>query len=160
MAWDLHAVGLDFFDSAPIRHVTTEPIDRPAEAVFSAISEDPAGWGAWFPGFSHQGRYLTPAPHGVGAVREVAMLGVRYREEVLAWERPRRWAFCVTRSSLPFARAFAEDYQVADTGAGTTVQWTLAMDPTVVMRLADPLSAELIPRLFRRAMRNLSRRLG
>jgi hypothetical protein len=157
---DLHVVGLEFLETAPVRHTTRELVPRPPEAVFAAIAEDPAGWGSWYPGFSHQGRYLTPPPHGAGAVREVTMSGVRFREQILVWDAPRRWAFVVDQASLPFARAFVEDYQVQPERDGAIVEWTLAMDPHPLLRLADPLTAELIPLLFRRAMRNLSRRLA
>jgi Polyketide cyclase / dehydrase and lipid transport len=160
MPSDLQPVGLEFFETAPFRHVSTEVVHRPADAIFAAISEDPAGWGSWFPGFSHQGRFLTPPPHGVGAVREVVMLGTRFREEVLAWEAPHRWAFRVDQSSLPFANALAEDYRVVPDRDYSVVQWTLALDPGPALRLATPLTSLLLPSLFRRAMRNLSRRLG
>jgi len=160
MPWDLQPVGLEFFETAPFRHVATEVVHRPPAAIFAAIAEDPAGWGAWYPGFSHQGRYLTPPPHGVGAVREVVMLGVRFREQVLAWETPDRWAFCVDQAALPFANAFAEDYRVTPQGDRAVVEWTLAIDPRGPLRLATPLTAEVLPHLFRRAMSNLSRRLG
>src|SRR5580658_1798307 len=137
MPWDLQPVGLEFFETAPYRHTANEVVHRSAEAIFAAVSEDPAGWGAWYPGFSHQGRYLTPPPHGVGAVREVVMVGVRYREQVLAWDTPQRWAFCVERTTFPFAHAFAEDYRVTANGGETTVAWTLAMDPRRALRVAD-----------------------
>jgi hypothetical protein len=156
----LRPVDLDFLETAPYRHVVTEIVRRPADAVFAAISQDPAGWGAWYPGFSHRGRYLTPPPHGVGAVREVTMLGVRFREQVLAWDAPLRWAFFVDQASAPFATAFAEDYRVTAEGADTAVQWTLAIDPRGLVRRATPLMGAVLPRLFRRAMANLERRLA
>jgi hypothetical protein len=160
MPSDLRPVDLGFLESAPYRHVTTELVRRTPDAVFAAISEDPAGWGSWYPGFSHQGRYLTPPPHGVGSVREVTMLGVRYREQILAWDTPHRWAFYVDRATLPFGRAFVEDYQVTPEGAHSVVQWTLAIDPRGLVRVAMPLMSVVLPRLFRRAMTNLERQLA
>ncbi len=161
MPVDLEPATLEFLDEAPYRHVATEVIPRPAGAVFAAIAEDPAGWGNWFPGFSHGGRYVTPPPHGVGSIREVASLGVRFREHILAWEAPYRWAFSVDQAGLPFARRFAEDYRIAPQGpTHSVVQWTLAIDPRPAVSAAMPLTGLLLPALFRRAMANLARRLA
>jgi hypothetical protein len=160
MPTELHPVDLDFLEQAPVVQVCREVLHRPAAAIFAAVSEDPAGWGSWFPGFSHQGRYLSPPPHGVGAVREVVMLGVRFRERILAWDAPSRWAFCVDQASVPFATAFAEEYRLTPEGDRSVVQWTLAMDPRGPVRRATPLMGAVLPRLFRRAMGNLERRLA
>jgi hypothetical protein len=157
---DLEPATLDFLEHAPYRHVATEVIPHAAEAVFAAIAEDPAGWGDWYPGFSHQGRYLEGPPHGVGSVREVVVLGVRFREQVLAWDAPYRWAFSVDRASVSLAHRFAEDYRVAPQGSThSVVQWTLAIDPRPPVRAAMPLMGLVLPGLFRRAMANLTRQL-
>jgi hypothetical protein len=161
--WDLREVGVDFLDSAPYRCVSTEVLFRPPVAIFKALAEDPAGWGAWNPGFSYHGRYLTPPPHGPGSVREVTMAGIRYTDTILAWEEPHRWTFYVSRAGAPFATALAEDYRITpqgDTNTHCTVQWTIAMDPHPLLAKASPLMDALLPRYFRRAMTNLSARIG
>ena len=160
---NLREVGIDFFDTSPYRCTSTEVLLRPADAIFRAIAEDPAGWGAWNPGFSYHGRYLTPPPHGPGSVREVTMAGIRYTDSILVWEEPRRWAFCVSRAGVPFASAIAEDYVITPQGPGGThcsVQWTIAMDPRPWLLSARTMMDAFLPRYFRRAMTNLSARLG
>jgi hypothetical protein len=156
----LRPVDLDFFEKAPYRYVSSEVIHRPAQAIFEAIAEDPAGWGAWFPGFSGQGRYLSPPPHGVGSRREVSTAGIRFSETILAWEAPHRWAFQVTRTGLPLARALAEDYQISPHGPYSLVQWTFAIDPRPGFEHLMPIARLVLPRLFRRAMTNLSAHLS
>jgi hypothetical protein len=157
----LQPATLDFLETALYRHVATEVVPCPAETVFAAISEDPAGWGNWYPGFSHAGRYLSPPPHGVGSVREVVVLGTRFREQVIAWEAPYRWAFSVEQASVPFAHRFAEDYRVAPhSGTQSVVQWTLAIEPRPLVGVAMPLMRLVLPGLFRRAMANLARQLS
>lgn len=154
---------MDFFDSAPYRCTSTEVLHRPALAIFRALAEDPSGWGAWNPGFSYRGRYLTPPPHGPGSLREVTMAGIRYTDSILAWEEPRRWAFYVARAGVPFARAIAEDYLITAQGPGEThcsVQWTIAMDPHPLLMPSRRLMDMFMPRYFRRAMTNLSARIG
>jgi Polyketide cyclase / dehydrase and lipid transport len=160
MPSDLRAVDLDFLQTAPYRYVSTEVVHRPAEAIFAAIAEDPSGWGSWFPGFSHTGRYLSSAPQGVGSIREVTMAGLHYRDTILAWDSPERWAFFVDRASVPFADALAEEYVISAHGHHTVVQWTFAMDPRPAFARFMPLVEFALPRLFRRAMTNLSVRLG
>jgi hypothetical protein len=160
VAANLEPATLDFFEDAPFRHVATEVVPCPADAVFAAVAEDPAGWGRWYPGFSDAGRYLTPPPYGVGSVREVVAGGVRFREQVLAWEAPYRWAFSVDRAGLPFARRFAEDYRITLSGSSSVVQWTLAIEPRAAGRMAMSLASFVLPALFSRAMTNLARHLG
>jgi polyketide cyclase/dehydrase/lipid transport protein len=163
MPWDLREVGTDFLDVAPYRCTSTEILHRPATAIFRALAEDPAGWGAWNPGFSYQGRYLTSPPHGPGSVREVIMAGIRYTDTILLWDEPYRWTFFVSRAGAPFAGALAEDYRITPQGEGgshCTVQWTIAMDPHPLLAKTRPLMDALLPRYFRRAMTNLSARLG
>jgi Polyketide cyclase / dehydrase and lipid transport len=163
VARNLREVGIDFFDSAPYKCTSTEVLLRPADAIFRAIAEDPAGWGAWNPGFSYHGRYLSPPPHGPGSVREVTMAGIRYTDSILVWDDPRRWAFFVSRAGVPFAEAIAEDYRITPQGPGAThcsVQWTIAMDPHPLLLSARRMMDAFLPRYFRRAMTNLSARLG
>jgi hypothetical protein len=160
MPSNLRPVTLEFISTAPYRHVATEVVHRPAEQIFAAISEDPAGWGRWFPGFSDKGRYVTPGPHGVGSVREVTMSGVRYREQILAWDAPDRWAFYVEQAGIPLGRAFAEQYAVRSEVTHSVVEWTFALDPKVPVRVVRPALDAVLPKIFRRAMTNLSRMLG
>jgi len=158
--WDLRPVGIDFLDTAPYRHVATEVVHRPPEAIFAAIATDPAGWGTWFPGFNRAGRYLSDPPHGVGSVREVSMARIRYTETIIAWDEPDRWAFRVTRSTAPLAHAMAEEYRVSSHGHHSVVQWTFAIDPRPTLARATSLADVILPRMFRRAMTNLSVRLA
>lgn len=152
----MEPVDLDFIGRAPYRFVSSEVVHHPADRVFEAIANDPAGWGEWFPGFSRTGRYLDPGPPGVGSRREVSMARIRYQETILAWEPPRRWAFCVTKASVPFARRLAEEYQVSSHGTHSLVQWTFAIDPRAGLKQTLFLGRPVIHSLFRRAMTNLS----
>ena len=159
MSRDLQPVGLDFFTSAPYRVISTEVVHRSAAQIFDAIASDPAGWGNWFPGFSHAGRYTTPPPHCAGSRRWMTMGGLAYDETILAWEPEQRWAFRVDRASVPFAYALAEDYQVSDHDVYSIVQWTFAIDPKPALRPAMAALKRVVPAVFRRAMTNLSHHL-
>jgi hypothetical protein len=156
MAHELKLVDHDFFDRAPLRFVFTEAVHHPADRVFDAVASRPADWGKWFPGFSNNGRYLSDPPYGVGSEREVKMAGIRFRETVLAWDAPVRWAFSVTEAGLPVAQRLAEDYRISSHGPYSLVQWTFAADPPPRMSRLMPLGRPLMRSLFRRAMTNLS----
>lgn len=160
MEWELREVGPDFFDTAPYRCVSTSWLHASPSAVFRALAEDPPGWGDWNPGFSRTGRYTTPPPHGSGSVREVTMARIRYTDTIVAWEEPAHWAFFVARAGAPFAKALAEDYRIAPSGEGSTVQWTIAMEPRLALIAMRPLMDAFLPRYFKRAMANLDRRLA
>jgi Polyketide cyclase / dehydrase and lipid transport len=123
----LEPVGLDFLTSAPVRFDYAAPLPAPPAAVFAAISADPSTW-TWFPGLTNA-RYESAAPHGVGTIRSVVMDGVAYRETLLAFDAPTRWAYRVDESSDATFRALAEDWVITGNDDGATLTWTFAVDP-------------------------------
>ncbi len=152
----LEPVEESFFRDAPVILTNHNFLAAARPAVFASISGDPAGWGDWFPGFSHKGRWETPPPHGIGSVRSVDAYRSQYRETILAWDADQRWAFRVDSTSSPLFDAFAEDYRVTDAGAGTLLSWTVAFRPARAMRLAAPLA----PATFRMMARRMAGRLA
>ena len=154
----LRAVDLDFTRTATHRVTVSEVLPAAPDAVFAALAEDPAGWGAWFPGFTDAGRYLTPGPHGVGSQREVFARGSRFLETILVWEPGRRWSFRVDEAGLPAIRALAEDFRLTPEGSGTRVDYTMAQETSpgfvggLVIRLAGG--------QLRTALRNLGAHLA
>jgi uncharacterized protein YndB with AHSA1/START domain len=154
----LRAEDLAFLDRAPKRWDFEEPVAAPPEAVFDAISADPSTW-TWFPGLSRDAKYHGDAPHGVGSKREVSMAGTTYRETILAWDPPVRWAYRVDECSAPIARALVEDWVIAPEGAGSVVRWTFTIDPRALFTAGLPVAGKLMGSLFAKAMRNLSEQL-
>jgi carbon monoxide dehydrogenase subunit G len=159
MPRSLQPVGPDFFEVAPYRTERTASVAAPPAAVFAALADDPAGWGAWFPGFTRSGRYLTGPPHGVGAERAMRLGGVDLIETVIVREEPTRWAFRVSQGSLPLVRAMAEDYRLAETPAGTALTWTLALDVAGPTLPTGAMVGTVAGALVRAAARRLERRL-
>lgn len=157
MTHRLRPVGLDFLTTAPRRWVFEEEVRAPQAAVFAAITADPSTW-TWFPRLS-AGHYEGDGPHGVGSRREVRMAGVTYRETILAWDRPSRWAYRVDQCSVPMAHALVEDWAVEDRGDHAVVRWTFTIDPGILFRVGLPLAPRVVGSVFRKAMSNLSGRL-
>ncbi len=157
MTHRLRSVGLAFLAQAPRRWEFQAEIAAPPGAVFGAISADPSTW-SWFPGIT-AGRYPGDGPHGVGSLREVWMGEVVYRETILAWDEPARWAYRVDESSLDFFDALAEDWVVDDCGDRAVVRWTFAVDPRPDLAAALTEPPALVGDTFHQAMGNLAARL-
>ena len=153
----LRPVELDFLANAPIRLEFAEPVHAPVEAVFAAISADPSTW-SWFPGID-EGRYESAAPHGVGSTRFVRMGEWEYRETMLAWDPPRRWAYRVDETTGPEFAALAEDWVIEPDGDDARVSWTFAVD-AAELALPPASLREVIGPVFAEAMRELSASLS
>ena len=151
--------GLDFVERAPKKWTFEEEVHAPQEEVFAAISADPSTW-TWFPGLS-SGSYEGDGPHGVGTKRHVKMSGITYRETMLAWEPPARWAYRVDESTAPLAHALVEDWVVERRGDDrSAVRWTFAIDPRSLFKAGLPAAPTVMGRLFKKAMANLSEELA
>lgn len=157
MWFELRKESLGFVDRAPVVHVAEAVVGTPRRAVFAAIAE-PRGWKHWFPGV-REASYTTPPPFGVGTIREANVRGTRWVEELIAWDDPKQWAWTVLRTSVPFARAQVESFELTEAPEGTCVRWTLALEPRLLAYLGGPLTGRMTRRLLRRAMKNLAMRL-
>jgi hypothetical protein len=153
----MRAVELDFLEDAPVRLEFEEPVAASVDAAFAAISADPSTW-QWFPGLD-EGRYESAAPHGVGSRRFVRMGEWEYRETMLAWDPPHRWAYRVDESTGPEFGALAEDWVVVPDGATARVRWTFAVD-TAGLAVPPASLREVIGPVFAQAMGGLSASLA
>jgi len=150
---------LTFADTAPLRVTDSATVAASPGRVFDAFA-DTASWPRWFP-LMHRARWVGPETAGVGSEREVALhlLGA-YRERFIAWEPGERFAFTMTKSSSPMARAIVEDFRFTDVGGRTRIDWVLAADPRTLGKIARPALEQIMPRVFRRAGKQLERYLG
>jgi Polyketide cyclase / dehydrase and lipid transport len=154
----LRAVDVDFFETAPHRLVFREPVRATPDRVFAAISADPSTW-SWFDGV-HDASYGSAPPHGVGTARAIKMGDDVYRETIIAWDKPARWAYRVDETTAPMFGALAEDWRVRPDGAGSIVEWTFAFDPTVEGEAIVPVLPEILTGVFRAAMQGLDAHLA
>jgi carbon monoxide dehydrogenase subunit G len=151
--FEMRREDMGFVDRAPVVHVSEATVVAERAAVFAALV-DPRCWKHWFPGV-REVSYGSPPPHGVGTIRRAHVGGTRWEEELIAWDHDVRWAWTVTRASVPFASAQVESFELADAAGGTWVRWTLALEPRLLARIGTPFAARVVPRLLERAMRNL-----
>ncbi|MGW0731966.1 SRPBCC family protein [Streptomyces sp. NPDC002851] len=155
MARQLSPVGLEFLDSAPVRHVFARDVSAPPAAVFRALAEDVEGWPDWF-------RAVTLCrPTRDGAGREVKLLGgTRFQETILAAEPDERYAYRVDATNAPMLRALVEEWRLTPAGTGTRVQWTFAADGPAPVRLAVKAARPGLAKAFRDAVTSLDKRIS
>jgi uncharacterized protein YndB with AHSA1/START domain len=156
----LRAETLEFIEQAPLSIRESLRIDAPPERVFEALA-DTASWPRWFP-LMTRCSWVDPSRTGLGAVREVSLVGLGvFRERFIAWTPGERFAFTMTEASGPFARALCEDFRLraAPGGGATQIDWTLAAELRLLGRLARPALEATMRRVVRRAAQNLERDL-
>jgi uncharacterized protein YndB with AHSA1/START domain len=158
MAHRLRTVDLAFLESAPRRFVFEAEVPSPRAAVFGAISADPSTW-TWWPGHD-EGRYESPEPHGVGSRRHMRMGDSWYRETILAWDEPSRWAYRVDESADALLNALVEEWVVEGDDDRSTVRWTFAVDPGPDFEAGISGVEKMIGDMFDEAMANLGARLA
>jgi carbon monoxide dehydrogenase subunit G len=161
MAKTFAALDTTFFSSASHRITVDVRVNQPIERVFTAVAEHPEQWYRWFPGFGRDSQYTSPQPHGVGSTRRVEVGRRPMEEVVIAWQAPTRWAFAITRASMPGITALAEDYRLdAVDDRITVVSWTFAAELAPRLRPVGPLLLRGARPLVTRAFHKLDRVLS
>lgn len=95
-------------------------ISAPAEEVFDWLA-DPRNLAA--APLARKAGYAKDSPgHGAGALREVAGFGMRFREEITAYDRPRSYTYLIVRSFPPFNHD-GGTLTFTPSGEGTHVDW-------------------------------------
>jgi uncharacterized protein YndB with AHSA1/START domain len=120
-------VDMSYFDTAKNSYKAIVEIAATPEQIFACF-EDADAWPAWAPPITNV-EWTSPKPFGLGTTRTVSMIaGLVGKEVFIAWDYPKRMAFCFTHSSQGLVESFGEDYVVTPLGNGKTqVVWTMAM---------------------------------
>jgi hypothetical protein len=156
----LRAVDPSYVDTARTRYVFEATIDASPADVFKALSAPPSTWAEWFPAVS-KGGYEGDPPYGLGTRRWVRATFTDFRETVVEWDEPTRFTYRVDETSRPLASVLIERWDVEPVGDGSQarVRWTMAMEPKLMFRVGNPAPGLTMRPIFRRAMKNLERRL-
>ncbi|MDQ2631380.1 MAG: SRPBCC family protein [Actinomycetota bacterium] len=88
-----------------------------------------------------------PAPNGVGAIRVLTVAGPPMREEVIAYERPFRFAYKVL-SGLP-VRDHVGTVEMQPADGGTEIVYSVKTTPTI------PLAGPVFMAVLKKAIRDL-----
>jgi uncharacterized protein YndB with AHSA1/START domain len=101
----------------------------PPATVWDVVADHP-GMARWTPlrrvVMEAGGR---PEPHGVGAVRALHLVGPPIREEVTAFDPPRRLGYRLL-SGLPVTD-YSGEITLEPTGTGTRIRWTISFSPSL-----------------------------
>jgi hypothetical protein len=88
-----------------------------------------------------------PAPNGLGAIRVLTVAGPPMREEVIAYERPYRFAYKIL-SGLP-VRDHVGTVELQPSGGGTEIVYAVKTTPTL------PLGGLVFMPVLKKAIRDL-----
>jgi hypothetical protein len=88
-----------------------------------------------------------PAPNGLGAIRVLTVAGPPMREEVIAYERPHRFAYKIL-SGLP-VRDHVGTVEMQPSGDGTEIVYAVKTTPTL------PLGGLVFMPVLKKAIRDL-----
>ncbi len=142
--YECKVVDLSFLETAKNRFKAEVEIEATPEQIFESF-EDAEDWTRWAPPIQKV-EWTSPKPFGLGTTRTVSMSGDMVGDEVfIAWDYPKRMAFCFTACSKPMTESFAEDYIVTPLDNGKTrVQWTMAMNSKGIGAITMPLFSPLM----------------
>jgi uncharacterized protein YndB with AHSA1/START domain len=129
----------------------------PREAVWALLADIDSWsrWGAWQT--TELEREGSPVPEGVGAIRRLVRRPVTTREQVTAFESPRRLAYDML-SGLPL-RDYRGEVTLADMADGTEIHWHSEFDARIpgtgslLRRQLEAFIADTAARLAREAER-------
>jgi uncharacterized protein YndB with AHSA1/START domain len=156
MWFDVEAVPLSFTESSPHHIEASALIDAPPARVF-AIMATGEGQKEWFQDFVAC-RWTTPAPHGVGAEREIELKALTVKERFLAWEPGKRLAFTIYGITVPLVTAMIEDMTFEAVGErATRLVWRVHYRPSLVMKVIHPIGRAIFGEMFRSSAEGLAR---
>jgi uncharacterized protein YndB with AHSA1/START domain len=129
-------------------------LDAPPERVFD-VWADIDEWPKWFSDI-RKGTWDTPPPHGAHSRREVVLNLLSVREQFLAWDPGRRYAFTMTACTLPLAHSIVEDYQLeALPGGRSRLVWEVRFDLRLPFVPLSPVVRFVFGKMFRDATAGL-----
>jgi uncharacterized protein YndB with AHSA1/START domain len=124
----------------------------PPDVVWDLLV-DATAWSRWarIP-HAERERAGTLAPDGVGSIRRLGLGRMGSREEVVAYEPPRHFAY-VLLSGMP-VKTYRADVELTPDGSGTLIAWRALFTPKAAA-LGPPLEL-----FFRRTLTSFARGLA
>ena len=142
-----------------IEFTLTRTSTAPIETVFDAMTDHRAiADYMWACRRSTLDREGIPAPNGIGAIRRLVFVGPPFVEEIIAYERPTRYAYKML-SGAP-TRDHIGTIQLRETATGTEVSWQLSSTLKVpgVDRFMLPVFKKVIDELLKAGIAAAERR--
>ncbi len=138
--------------SASVTFASSTVVDAPVRVVWDVMT-DHVRWARW--GTSKRvtiERAGVPSPNGLGAIRCFHAGPVKVREEVTAWEAPRRMVYRLNTTTM--TRSYESEMVLVEGhgtgGVPTTLEWSSTFVPRV------PGTAWFVRRMFERAVQGFA----
>jgi hypothetical protein len=156
MWFDMKKSTLDWTSRAHSSFHYEAVLDATPEVVFDILA-DVDQWALWFDEFEGA-EWVSEEHGGVGSRRAIYMDILDAHEEFLAWEPGKRFAFCLTKATLPLAERLVEDYQMAPLPGGRCqFTWKVYYEPKWFLKPLNPVVRLQFGKMFADAVDSLSK---
>jgi len=144
-----------FLRTAQQIYTVDQRVDADLTKIWAVLT-DTGSWSKWFPGVAEA--VVLPDPK-TGSTQSL-QIGTRqfakvkfssFESEIVEWDPPRKLAWCVRRSTFPWAYAQIDEFEVVETHDGNHVRWTTAVSPRFGVRLPMVIWRQLRKRVWRKA---------
>ena len=100
----------------------------------------------------------SPAPNGIGALREVKVTPLRFEEEIKAYERPAQLDYLIVKLNVPFEHHGGQ-ITLTPEGDATRVDWrsSYTVPIPLVGGVQELIWKPLLARGFRRVLEDVER---
>jgi len=124
------------------------------DALFAILADATSWreWAGWFVRESSWEREGTPPPGGIGSIRKVGAKPVYGREETVAYDPPKHFAYRIL-SGQP-VKSYRADVELTPTDGGTHIRWSGKFEPSI------PGTGPFMRWYFGRLVAGFSRRLA
>jgi len=157
MWFQLDRSDLSFVVDAPWRFDVVAAVRASPEEAFDAFAE-PAQMERFIVGYR---RCAWHEPPGLGARRQLELVGLSFRERIVAFEPGARFAFAIDEMTAPLASKMLEDIQFDPMADGRTrVVWSVCYAPRAALTLVHPLARMGFERGYRRTLERLAGHLA
>jgi ribosome-associated toxin RatA of RatAB toxin-antitoxin module len=148
-------IELAYLDTAPYRIENQVIVKASPERVFE-LFEDGNSWVQWVDAIDRV-EWTSPQPFGVGTTRTVRLKALTVYEKFIAWDRGKQLSFYFSSTSLPFARAFGEDYQLEPIDNGNTkITHIVGFEPHFLLKVIGPTLKRSMCTTFQTALQSLA----
>lgn len=145
----------EFIQQAPFKMQFTDMLDCTPERAFAVLA-DTDTWKHWFKDCKAC-EWNTKAPHSVGSERTIHLFMMDVSERILAYEPGERFSFVVTHNTAPVTKRMVEDMRLTAVDGHTRVDWTVAYEPSLLVKVTHPLARMIFTRMFRQSLAGLKR---
>jgi hypothetical protein len=120
-------VSLDIFDDAPFRSRNSVDLPITAQQLWEVLT-DVEAMPQWHRLIT-KAKWTSPAPHRVGSMRDIEVLGMAATEEVIVWNPYHHLAFRIAESCRQNTGASAEEFRIETTENGCRLTWSTGRRP-------------------------------